>query len=111
MYSIDLKPCPIPACGSKQVMHCSDSNNPGKSFVACRACGCRAPLRLWQQPRTHWIDVKERQPDIDDFVIWVNKSDGFAFIDHIDKDMDFQLFMEKMQPTHWVLLDTLLKSF
>lgn len=40
-----VAPCPL--CGSRQVMTCEDHNNPIKSFARCRACGCQAPLRAW----------------------------------------------------------------
>lgn len=48
-----------------------------------------------------WINVEDRLPDIDEYVIWC-RDDDVMFIEHLDKDMDVKKWISLLHITHWM---------
>lgn len=62
--------------------------------------------------KSNWISVKDQLPDFDEQVLWF-RSDGFMFVEDLDKDMDWEQFNDfshlswlgpDIEITHWAPL-------
>ncbi|MCP4984581.1 MAG: DUF551 domain-containing protein [Colwellia sp.] len=49
----------------------------------------------------NWIDVNDRLPEIDEFVLFCCADNGYMQVDHIDKDMDVPCWLMETFVTHW----------
>lgn len=76
----DLKPCPVPGCRSTDVVENAewDDRFQVNTWMECDTCGVRGPAKhgkeaavdAWNNlPRTEWISVEERLPELGDDVL------------------------------------------
>lgn len=64
---IDLLPCPIPTCGTRELTVCFDPHGANRpDIVACDFCNLRCPIDVWQNlPRvssTEGKQIRETNP-------------------------------------------------
>jgi hypothetical protein len=51
-----------------------------------------------------WINIDDKLPEIDEFVLFCSSDNGYMGVDHIDKDMNPFDWINMHMITHWMPL-------